>query len=169
MPCVETDTLKLLDDVSIRKMEDVYGKIFLNKNILMMIEHSAINRKLYLNILQETHKTIRDGLISDVSVLYLNKIKKLCEDKNVELHLYPGPIVDTEARREFVETLEKEYREKGLDNVSLQYFDLIKFYPEEHFRDGIHFGGDFANREEYNRKIREMYSGLKLLEELRFE
>lgn len=53
MPFVETDTLKDLDDNTLDIMEDTYGKAFLNRKIIKVLHLSAVNRKLYLNILAD--------------------------------------------------------------------------------------------------------------------
>ncbi len=119
---VETDTLRLLDDNSIKQMESVYGKFFMQKDIVWLIDRSAINRKIYLNELKK-HATVRDeGFVS--SVLY---------------EYYPD------------------------------FIEQICYYPEEQFRDGFHFGGEWTGQERFNEKIKEMYKGTKLVESLQFE
>ena len=170
MPFVETDTLQLLDTNTIEQMESVYGRLFMNKNIVWLIDRSAVNRKIYLNELQKWAKVEDEGVVSNASVQYIDKLKKLCDEKGVNLHLYPGPFADTEKMHDFVEN---RFAEEYADTIIYQYYpdyvNQIRYYPEEQFGDGIHFGGAWANQEAYNEKIKEMYEGTELLEDLQFE
>lgn len=170
MPFAETDTLQLLDDNTIEQMESVYGKLFMKKEIVWLIDRSAINRKLYLNEIKKIAKLRDEGYVSDAAIQYIDKLKKLCEEKGVELHLYPGPVRDTEDMHDYVENLFRgEYEESVLFKHYPEYVNGIWYYPEEQFRDGVHFGGEWANQEAYNEKIKEMYRGTELVESLLFE
>ena len=170
MPFVETDTLKLLDDNTIRQMESVYGKLFMDEKIVRLIDRSGFNRKVYLNELADRVKVKSEGPVSNASVQYLEKIKMLCEAKGVSLHLLPGPFMDTEQRHTLVDDkIRTAYEETVLQDYFPDFLNQVQFYPEEQFADGIHFGGDYANQQAYNEKIREMYMEKGMLEGLCFE
>lgn len=170
MPFVETDTLQLLDDDTIEQMESVYGKFFMQKEIVWLIDRSSINRKLYLNEFKKWVRVKNEGELSDTSVKYIDKLKKLCDEKGVCLHLYPGPFADMPERHDWVDTKFKaEYETSVLYQHFPDYVEQIWYYPEEQFSDGIHFGYEWATQEKYNEKIKEMYAGTELLEVLSFE
>lgn len=170
MPFVETDTLQYLDENTIRQMESVYGKLFMDCKVVWLIDRSGFNRKVYLNQLAQNVKLKSEGYVSNISVQYIEKMKTLCESKGVTLHFLPGPFMDTEQQHELVdERIRKAYGETVLQEYFPDFLDQVWFYPEEQFRDGIHFGGDYANQQVYNEKIREMYVERGMLEGLYFE
>ncbi len=169
MPFVLTDTLQLLDENTIEKMESIYGEFFMKKPVVYAIERSAINRKLYLNELQKRVTVEEEGRISEVALQYLVKIKELCDERGVTLHLLPGPYSDSEAQAVLYEELRTEYEASVLNEYFPNYLDDAWIYPSEQFGDDLHFGGAFANQQSYNEKIKEMYEGTKLLEDLKFD
>ena len=170
MPFVETDTLQRLDENTIGQMESVYGEYFMERKVVWLIDRSGFNRKVYLNQLAQNVKLESEGYVSNVSVQYIEKMKTLCESKGVALHFLPGPLMDTEQRHELVdEQIRKAYEGTVLQEYFPDFLDQVWFYPEEQFRDGIHFGGEYANQRVYNEKIREMYIDKGLLERLYFE
>lgn len=170
MPFVETDTLQRLDENTIRQMESVYGKLFMDYKVVWLIDRSGFNRKVYLNQLAQNVKLESEGVISNTSLQYIEKMKVLCESKGVTLHFLPAPFADTEQRHKLVdEQLRNAYEETVLQEYFPDYLEQVWFYPEEQFSDGAHFGGDYANQQAYNEKIREMYVDKGMLEGLCFE
>lgn len=167
MPFVETGTVQNLDPETIGQLENIYGRFFMNKKIVELIDRSAVNRKLYLNELARRVKVEQQPGLSDVSARYLEKLIRLCEAENVNLHLYPGPLADTDNKRSFVrDRLGPAFEQSGFSEYFPDYIDGIRYYPEEQFADGVHFGGEWANQAAYNEKIKEMYQGEKLLKDL---
>lgn len=170
MPFVETNTIQLLEEKTIAQMEDVYGKFFMKAEVVSAMNRSAVNRKIYLNELQKHVVVDNEKEISEVSLTYIEKMKLLCDKKGVKFHLYAGPVADTGEKHELVEVrLKEEYENSVLKKYFPEYLNEIVFYPEEQFTDGIHFGGKWKKQEEYNKKIKEMYEGTELLEQLHFE
>ena len=53
MPFAETGLIGMLDDDTLKQMEEVYGKVFMNPTVVRMIDLSGPNRKLYLNLLKK--------------------------------------------------------------------------------------------------------------------
>ena len=171
MPFVETDTFDLLDDNTIALAEDTYGKLFTTKRAVDLIDSSAMNRKLYMNLLQKYGKKPEKAgeTISPQTYQYLEKMSELCEKNSVNLHILPGPLADTELRHEQEARQIEEFKEQGLYPLMEKYFNTISYYPEEQFRDGIHLGGEYANQQEYNIKIEELREKSAELEDLVLE
>jgi len=167
MPFVETETLALLDSRTIRQMESVYGKFFMKPSIVNAIDKSGINRKLYLNLLRDYRNGYQSKERLEIAEQYIGKIYELCEKNHIDLHLYPGPVSDT--KTESIESMKEEYKATALYDYFPDYLENIHYYPDEQFRDGVHFGGDYANQECYNEKIREIFSGQELGEILKLE
>lgn len=142
MPFVLTDTIDDLDWETRQEIYGKYGRFFCVKPVVELIHNSALNKKLYLNLLakkDELFPTRESGVISEVSLRYLNKLSALCEEDGINLHILPGPHADSEERHK----LENEIRKAVQDNEKLRilqdYPDQIIYYPKELFRDGIHF------------------------------
>lgn len=167
MPFVLTDTLYLLEEKTINDMESVYGRLFMQKKIVECIDKSALNRKLYLNLLAEYGEVYQQNSRFELADLYIKKIYDMCSEKNVELHLIPCPVA--ESQREAMKELSKEYEKTWMYTKFPNYFEEIVFYPDEQARDGVHFGGEYATQEEYNLKIKEMIAGKELEEIFLFE
>ncbi len=171
MPLVETHTFDMLDEDTREELRYLYGELFMNEGIVRRIDDSGLNRKLYLNYIK-THKEndYEHSLEDSVYVKYLKKIRQLCNERSVELHFLPAPIPDMEAYHDIVEVKAPEYfAATGLDELFPDYLKLIRYYPEEQFHDGVHFGGIFEGREHLNEVIKETYEGSGLIEVLRLQ
>jgi len=160
MPFVETETLSLLDSNTIRQMESVYGKFFMKPPIVNAIDKSGINRKLYLNLLRDYRNGYQPKNRFEIAEQYIGKIYELCEKNHIDLHLYAGPVSDTKTKS--IESMKEEYKATALYDYFPDYLENIHYYPDEQFRDGVHFGGDYENQECYNQKITEMFSEQEL-------
>lgn len=167
MPFVETDTLKLLDNNTIEAMESVYSEFFMRPLVVEWIDKSAINRKLYLNMLDDTKEGYQQKTSYEIAEQYIKKIYDLCQENDIELHLYPCPVV--ESQRTSIENMKEEYTKTWLYTKFPDYLDKVLFYPDEQARDGVHFGGDYASQKYYNEKIKIIFEGAQLLEKLCFE
>lgn len=167
MPFVETDTLKLLDDDTIDAMESVYGAFFMKPLVVELIDKSAVNRKLYLNMLADTKEGYQQKTSYEIGDQYIKKIYDLCQENGIELHLYPCPVV--ESQQASIENMKEQYAETWLYTKFPDYLDKVLFYPDEQARDGVHFGGEYASQEYYDEKIKKIFEGSQLLEELCFE
>lgn len=145
MPFVETDTIGNLEQDTRKEISNMYGGIFCTKPVVETIHKSPLCMKLYLNLLTKKNDMFPrngQGIISDVSYYYLEEIKALCEKEGIRFHLIPGPHADSEDQHIRVEWILNEVEEKG-DRLGLKvYLDQIVYYPEELFRDRIHFDGD---------------------------
>lgn len=144
MPFVLTDTIGNLDDETRDLMAKRYGRIFCQKPIVKLIDQSPLNMKLYLNMLtkkDEMFPVETDDVISEVSYKYLHELQTLCESEGVNFHLIPGPHADSDARHNLEQQLREETMANGDSDIpGLKiYLDQIVYYPEEIFRDGIHF------------------------------
>lgn len=168
MPFVETDTLQYLEQDTIDEMADIYGRFFLRKDVVYAIDRSGINRKIYLNALSKKEQ-VQGAEVGETSVLYICKIMELCEENDIRLHMLPGPVSDANEDSEYMCELAKEYSISPLMEMFPEYLNQIKYYPAEQFGDGLHFSGDYANQQQYNKKIWEIYGESGLMEFLRTE
>lgn len=165
MPFVETDLFYRLDSNTIEAAEKTYGKMFLNKTIVNLIDYSDLNRKIYFNLLYKygTSPISSGEYTSDIVIDNLLHLQQLCETKNINLHVLPAPMPATEGRVEMLEKQEQEFEENGLSDLMELYYDCITLYPVEAFPDGTHPGGE---REELNAMIQQLQEKSGLLEGL---
>lgn len=145
MPFVETGTIGNLDQDTRKEISNMYGSIFCQKSVVKMIHESPLCMKLYLNLLAKKNEAFprkAQGLISDLSYRYLGKIQELCEERGIQFHLIPGPHADSEDQRTRAGQVYSEAEEKG-DTLGIrEYVGQIVYYPEELFRDRVHFDGE---------------------------
>lgn len=165
MPFVETDTLKNLDADTIEIMQSVYGKFFMNKNVVNAIDKSAVNRKIYLNYLNKYKESYAMSYRYELADKYIGKISKLCDEAGVNLHLYPCPVCEN--KKEYVLGLAEEYKADSiLSSINPDYISMVSYFSAEETIDGTHFAKEYATEDILAAKIEEYYQGTKLLEML---
>lgn len=159
MPFTETDTIDTLMPSTRSQLRKIYGPLFCWKPVVEIIETSPLNRKLFLNLLAYKEKFFpicSKTVVSDVSYLYLEKLYRLCEENNIQLHLIPGPHADTEGQHIQKERIANELEGNGFIKYFGNYFDRIKYYPVELFRDGVHFNEDLIEDEFFKKVVSDM-------------
>ncbi len=152
--------LQNLDEKTLSEVRDRFGTLFVQRPVVMMIANSSVNRKLYMSYIKEHEQQVPftgEILLSDLAAEYLVRIRDLCEAYGTTLHLLPDPLAEVDYRHDQARGLQKDFADRGLDELFPDYFDEIVYYPEEQFHDGIHFGGEYYAQEELNQKIRDMY------------
>lgn len=166
MPFVETDLFYRLDPISIKAAEDMFGEVFLRKDIVELIDYSDTNRKLYLNYLSENavSPVSSKEYTSDIVAENLKRLQSLCVEKDIKLHVLPGPMPETEERKELLVKQEEEFVNRGMGELMKSYYDCVSLYPTEYFPDGVHPGGDYGTREALNKMILTLQEKSGLLE-----
>lgn len=155
MPFVATDLFQELEDETILTAEKSYGKLFLNKTVVNLIDYSEINRKIYLNMVKQ-YAPISEELESHVSeqaICYIQNINQMCEENGIVFHILPTPIKDNEYKHMQMARQQEEFNAAGLQDLVQEYYDCVQFYPEEQFRDEVHLGGEYVEQEALNQKI----------------
>ena len=160
MPFVETGTLGRLDQDTLDIMKSVYGEFFMKEDVVYKIDRSAINRKLYLNVLKEHSESYVPKSKFALAEQYLMKMYELCNENGITMHLYACPLADNRVQE--IEAMKREYEETELYQIFPDFMDNIYYYPVEQAADGVHFSGDYANQEFYNEIIQKMYKGTAL-------
>ncbi len=167
MPFVETGTIELLEDKTVKDMEEVYGKLFMQPAIVRMIDLSGPNRKLYLNMLKKYSSAYKPDKYFDIADMYIGKIKDICDNSNICLHLHPCPVF--ESRISDSESLRAEYESSKLHEWFPEYFDEIVYYPDNESSDNVHFNDEFATREHLDEVIIDCYSSFITIDESHIE
>lgn len=167
MPFVETNTLRLLNDNTIENMKSVYGDFFMKPQIVQLIEKSAINRKLYLNVLKKYKTGYEQKTTFEIADQYIRQIYELCEKNNIGFHLYACPVA--ESKYQIVKELQDDYDNTWMKTQFPNYFDNILFFPDEQSADGTHFSGEYESQTHYNEKISKILADTKLLDNLKLD
>lgn len=166
MTYVETGTINSLDQNTLEAMEDVYGAIFMQKEIVNLIEDSPVCRKLCLSYISTHKEDYVQQSSFEITDQYIRKLYDLCMEYHVTLHVYPSPV--SEYHKDLVLGLREEYQNTWMSVQFSEYFDQILFYPEEWSEDMSHFSGEYTQREKLNEIIRNAY-GQDALGGLRLE
>ena len=174
VPFTRIGALNNLEQETINEMSDLFGAWALQPEVVELIGDSNPARKLYLNYLkekygEETSTYVGSGELSDTTILYLTKMREMCEARNITLHLLPDPLADNDFRHDQKQLLQAEFERTGLEQYFPDYFSMIHFYPEEEFVDGVHFGDGYDSQEQFNEKIQELYLDAGYLEGLKME
>lgn len=147
IPFTQREELGYLREETQVQIKKKYGSFFCKPTILNLIDQSPLNRKIYLNFLdfkdmicQENEEN--QGIISNISYIYLEEIIKLCEQKNVNFYLIPGPHADRKEQHEQVEKMKKEIIGTAYEDIIGEYLSEIKYYSVDLFRDSVHFDED---------------------------
>lgn len=167
MPFVETDTLKDLDEDTVRIMESVYGSFFMKPSIVHAIHLSGMSQKIYLNVLRKRTAGYTLNHFYELADRYVYKIYEMCRERGVAFHLYACPVADT--RVEEIKDLDSTYGESAIYAVNPDFYKDIYYFPAKQAEDGRHFSGEYANQEHYNEMIRRTFEGKELVEMLKFE
>lgn len=167
MPFVGSGTIKDLDSDTIDIMARTYGRLFMNERVVRSLYLSAVNRKIYLNVLADRTSGYKLSDRFELADRYVVKIADLCASRGVRFHLYPCPVCET--KKEKVENLRPAFEASKVYALNPDLLDMVLYYPAEQASDGTHFSGDYKNREHYNRIIRQQYEGLELLDGLKLE
>lgn len=153
MPFVETDTIKNLDENTKKEISNMYGGFFCLKPVVEIVHKSPLCMKMYLNSLDKKDQMIprkSSGLISDVSYQYLKKLKDLCDSEGIHFHLIPGPHADNSSQHQREEQMRSELETCGVYQELENYLDQIPYYPEDLFRDRIHFDESILEDDFFN-------------------
>ncbi len=104
------------------------------------------------NILQ-FRRWIGDAGEMDMAALYLEKMKAVCDEKNINFHLLSAPLPESYQYpfEEMKNRLDFEGEEELLD----EFMDSIIYVKEDEFVDGVHMSDSFLekNREEIKERI----------------
>lgn len=156
IPLAQTNNMDALDEEQYSLLKDMYGSFFVKPETVRFIGASGLNTKLYLNAVENFYtlfpqrrsrveKTSAPDL--NLAETYILNIQTLCDEHDVTLHLIPNPKMDTEENREYLKQLEDEYRHSPLYQINPGFFEQIIFYPEEVFKDDLHFKDEFLEDE----------------------
>lgn len=167
MPFVQTNTLHLLDENTISGIKSSYGEISIQPWLVKLVDASAVNRKIYFNLIKKYGKSYKQTSDSELADQYISKMYQLCEENGITLHLYACPVADS--RQQEMDALEVKFADTWLKQHYPDYFENIVYFPAKQAADGIHFSGDYAQQANYNEKIQLMLNKSELLETLVLE
>lgn len=166
MTYVEAGVMDLLDENTQEAMAGVYGRLFMKKELVELVENSPVVRKLYLSYINFNREDYVQNSPFEIADQYVKKLYELCRERGVTLHLYSSPV--SESFREQVAALSEEYDETWMSEKFPEYFDDILYYPDAWSQDLSHFSGKYASPEMLKETAGRAYEGTDLLESLKF-
>ena len=149
------DKLGYLDGKTIKDMESVYGGLFMKKQVIRLINDSALNRKMYLTYMQRKNKEYEQSNRFEISELYLLKLKEECEARGVSFHLICNP--STEFQKKTIEELRTDYNRTELATAFPDYLENIYYYSDDLTNDYMHLSPEYATREFMDRMMEEAF------------
>lgn len=137
-PFLADGNLSRLDDITLKKMQQTYGKFVTNKEMVNFVDSSPILKKAYLNLLNEYNPIFVQPEIPDTVERYIVKLDRLCKEYGVTLHLIPAPIAEGDDRRKIEAAIEASYITTEVYELFPDYYENLRYYPQDLFEDGIH-------------------------------
>lgn len=123
-------------------LENKFGKLFMNPEVIQFIDDSPLAKKLFFNSFYY-NKNHDD---TTMSFQYLGLIIDLCEEKGVKMHLVHAPM--RESAFEYMKIQREEDLRACLNQRMREYveeyYESIVYYPDEYFMDGSHFDVEYA-------------------------
>lgn len=152
VPLGETNNMDVLEDGQQELLEDMYGSLFMKEPMVDYIGMSGLNKKMYINAVNKYYEIFPNKKIKvekddnpdfSIAETYILKMYELCKENGVTLHLIPNPKKDIPEYREYMAELEEKYKLSPLYEINPDYFEQIVWYPEECFKDELHFTDEF--------------------------
>jgi len=156
MPFAIEGCLKYLEDETLDQMASVYGRFALNGRFASLIDDSPVNRKLFFGYIRMHNEPYEQANDYEITSLYVLKLKELCEERGVNFHFLSSP--STEYYREKIEETRADFNASPLSEAYPDYLDSVYYFPTEWSNDSTHFGGDYANKDVYDKIIEEAYN-----------
>ncbi len=148
--------MRIGNGLSINRTYGYFVKPFLTFSNLKYFDSSVIKQLLkfpmsFLSILKATkilpHNDIdfsknhtQENKLSDISIIYFKKLKKLCNDNNITLKLVSPPLRE-KYKKQFSNWAEykKQIKENGLEEIFGNYFNNIVYINDSCFNDDWHY------------------------------
>ena len=139
IPFLDDENMKLIDEETRQKLYDKFGKFFVEngyvKNFLL---NNNLFMEQYINYVRSKTEPSYHHRLSPTAIRYLPKIRQLCREHNAVLKVLPLPVPDVKGSHGW-ENFRADVRANGLDDILGDFTQQIIYYPEEWFRDGVHF------------------------------
>lgn len=152
IPFVNNDTMKIIEPETMQNLYMKFGKLFVEndkvKNILL---NNNFLMKQYLSYVQRKPEMRNVHRISRTAVIYLAKIRELCDKHNVTLYILPLPLPDTFENHGW-ENFNDDARNYGFEDILGEFVNKIFYCPEEWYIDGSHFKHEILDK--YGDEIR---------------
>jgi hypothetical protein len=152
IPFCDKDNWSILEEDTQNEIYRKFGKIFVDNEFikLTLLNNNALMKK-YLDYVQRQFEEEENHRISKTTVVYLAKIRDLCEEYDVNLYIKSNPLSDIEENYGW-EEYQQDIIDYGFEDLLGDFIKDIPYYPETWFRDGVHFTDDIL--EEYGDEIR---------------
>ena len=139
IPLINPESMKLLDDYLLQKLYDTFGKLFVDSGyVKSFLRNNNLCMRMYLDYVQSKPNERYGHKLSRVAVTYLHKMKSLCYERGIKLHMLPSPLADTSENHSW-DDFRASVREHDLEDIFTNFIDRIIYCPVDWFVDGIHF------------------------------
>ena len=139
IPFVDHESIKLLDEETVQKLYSKFGKLFVtNKYVKTLLKNTNLFMKRYRDYLRSKPEKLYTNRLSPTAVIYLAKIRDLCTERKVKLHILPMALADVEKNHDLKDFMQ-DVKDYGFEDIMGRFADGIKYYPADWMFDGIHF------------------------------
>ncbi len=83
--------------------------------------------------------------LSDMAILYINKLKRMCDQHEIKLKLVSPPVPEhwLEDSRNWSQ-MREQIRANQLEDIFKNYLNQVKYLPIDHYSDGLHLKQEYV-------------------------
>ena len=154
IPFLDDANINLLTQETRELLYDKFGRLFLESKIIKgTLLNNNLLMKMYLSHIQRKPEKIYNHKLSRTAIIYLEKIRELCRECNVKFLVRPIPMADNEKNYGW-EDLQQDINNYNFNDLFGDFLQKIYYYPEDWYRDGVHFKPDILKQ--HRGEIREL-------------
>ncbi len=139
IPFMNNGNMNLIEAETREMLYQKFGKFFVtNGYVKTFLLNNNIFMRQYLLHVQSKPERKYIRRLSRTAIIYLNKMRELCREHNVKLYVYPLPVKDILENHD-LENFKQDVKNNGFEDILGDFIERIVYYPEDWFRDGVHF------------------------------
>lgn len=142
------ENLKYLNELS-KRTEWRENNFFLKPVIIKFLEKNPnfIIKFLKVDLSDKMFDySLNNAYLSEITIVYLNEIKKLCIKKDIKFRVLASPM-SKEYKNDKLENLKLQIKENNFEEIFSDYFESLNYYPSNYFIDGVHFKKEILEKE----------------------
>lgn len=146
IPFCNNENIALLEQETVNQLYDKFGKIFVSNSFIktILLNNNLLMQK-FLDHIQKQEEIKDTHRISRTAIIYLVKMRDLCEEKGVHFYIKANPLADVVDNYGWDE-FEEDIINYGLEDILSEFIESIPYYPPEWFSDGSHFKDDILKK-----------------------
>ncbi|MBQ7594649.1 MAG: hypothetical protein IJU48_09895 [Synergistaceae bacterium] len=146
IPFLNDENMNLIEAETREMLYHKFGKFFVHNGY---IKDSLLNNNFfmrqYLACIQKKPEKKYVKRLSPTAIIYLNKMRDLCREHNVNFYVCPLPVKDIPENHDW-ENFNQDVKDFDFEDLLGDFTEKITYYPEDWFSDHVHFKHDILEQ-----------------------